>query len=143
MAEGILRAAGRESFHVFSAGSNPAGYVHPMAIEVMMEIGIDISEHHSKPLEPFLDKGMDIVITVCDHAERACPVFPGEVSRYHWGFVDPAKTKGSEPEVLEAFRAVRDQIRITFEAFASGFREGRQVGRDWSRVAGPDTSQKD
>lgn len=123
MAEGILRHAGGDLFEVRSAGSKPAGYVHPKAIEVMQEIGIDISGHESKSLEIFLDGSVDTVVTVCGNAQDACPIFPGEVKRYHWGFEDPAHAEGSEAQVIEVFRRVRDQIRNTFEAYAAGFRE--------------------
>jgi len=125
MAEGILRHAAGEMAQVHSAGSAPAGYVHPKAIQVMDEIGIDISAHTSKPLEPFLEAGVETVITVCDAANEACPVFPGKVARYHWSFEDPAKATGSEAEQLEVFRRVRDEIRLIFEAYAAGLHDGR------------------
>ena len=121
MGEGILRNAAGDLFEVHSAGSHPAGFVHPKAIAVMQEIGIDITKHTSKPLDPFLDSSVDTVITVCDNANEACPVFPGNVNRYHWSFEDPAHAQGTEEEVLEAFRSIRDQIRLVFEAFASGY----------------------
>ena len=98
LAEGLRHAAG-DLFDVHSAGSKPAGYVHPKAIEVMKEIGIDISRHTSKHLNEFLDKKMDTVITVCGNADQACPMFPGQVNRYHWGFDDPAHAKGTDEEV--------------------------------------------
>ena len=123
MAEGILRQAAGDLFEVHSAGSKPAGYVHPKAIEVMGEIGIDLSGHESKSIDRFLDGGIDTVITVCGRADQACPAFPGKVRRYHWGFEDPAHAQGSEEEVTEVFRRVRDQIRNTFEAYAAGYRE--------------------
>jgi arsenate reductase len=126
MAEGILRAAAGNCFEVHSAGSHPAGYVHPRAIEVMREIGIDISSHHSKPLEPFLEEDIDTVITVCDNANEACPVFPGEVNRYHWSFEDPAHATGSDEAVLNQFRTIRDQIKLVFEAFAAGYQQGQK-----------------
>ena len=123
MAEGILRHAGGDLFEVRSAGSKPAGYVHPMAIEAMKEIGIDISAHESKSLELFLDGTVDTIVTVCGNASDACPVFPGDVKRYHWGFIDPAHAEGSDEEVMAVFREVRDLIRNTFEAYAAGYRE--------------------
>jgi arsenate reductase (thioredoxin) len=126
MAEGILRAAAGTLFEVHSAGSKPAGYVHPKAIEVMREIGIDISHHHSKPLEPFLEADINTVITVCDNANEACPVFPGEVNRYHWAFEDPAHATGSTEEVLSQFRKIRDQIKLVFEAFAAGYQQAQK-----------------
>ena len=124
MAEGILRNAAGDLFDVFSAGSNPAGYVHPTAIEVLKEIGIDISGHESKHLDQFLNAGMDTVITVCDDANEACPIFPGDVTRYHWGFEDPPKAAKNGESEMEAFQRIRDEIRKVFEAYASGFRQG-------------------
>jgi arsenate reductase (thioredoxin) len=127
LAEGILRKAAGDLFEVHSAGSKPAGYVHPKAIEVMKEIGIDISSHTSKHLNEFLGKKVDTVITVCGNADQACPMFPGQVNRYHWGFSDPAHAKGTDEEVLNVFRSVRDQIKLVFEAYATGYREGNKV----------------
>ena len=125
MGEGILRANANDLFDVFSAGSKPAGYVHPKAIEVMQEIGIDISDHTSKGLDSFLDVVIDTVITVCDNANEACPVFPGKVNRYHWGFEDPAHATGTDEEILQAFRVVRDQINLVFNAFVSGYKQAQ------------------
>ena len=127
MAEGILRSAAGEIFDVYSAGSKPAGYVHPKAIEVMKEIGIDISTHESKSLELFVEAGIDTIVTVCGNANEACPVFPGMANRYHWGFEDPAHATGSEEEIREAFRSIRDQIKLVFEAFVSGVRKGQSI----------------
>lgn len=127
MAEGILRNAAGDLFEVFSAGSKPAGYVHPKAIGVMQEIGIDLSEHTSKHLDQFLDVGIDTIITVCGNANDACPVFPGDVRRYHWGFEDPAHATGTDEEIATAFRTIRDQIKNTFEAYASGYREAAKI----------------
>lgn len=123
IAEAILRAAAKDIFEVHSAGSNPAGYVHPKAVAVMKEIGIDISNHSSKHMNDFLKRNVHTVITVCGNADQACPSFPGELKRYHWGFDDPAKAEGSDEEVLDVFRRVRDEIKLVFEAYASGYRE--------------------
>jgi arsenate reductase len=123
LAEGILRRAAGDLFDVQSAGSKPAGYVHPKAIAVMKEIGIDISGHTSKHMNEFLQRKIDTVITVCGKADQACPMFPGQVNRYHWGFDDPAHATGAEEEILNVFRRVRDQIRLVFEAYAAGYRE--------------------
>jgi len=123
MAEGILRAAAGDLLNVQSAGSKPAGYVHPKAIEVMKEIGIDISGHASKHMNDFLAGKVDIVITVCGNADLACPMFPGQRKRHHWGFEDPAHATGSEEEILAEFRRVRDQIKLVFEAYAAGLRD--------------------
>jgi arsenate reductase (thioredoxin) len=123
LAEGILRAAAGEMLDVQSAGSKPAGYVHPLAVRVMREIGIDISGHRSKHLSEFLQQSVETVITVCGNADQACPVFPGQVNRYHWGFDDPALTPGTEEEKLAVFRRVRDEVRRVFEAYAAGRRD--------------------
>ena len=123
IAEGILRKVGDSVFEVHSAGSNPAGYVHPKSIEVLKEIGIDISQHRSKHMSEFLETEIHTVITVCGNADQACPSFPGQMNRYHWGFDDPAKMEGSEEVVLQGFRRVRDEIKLVFEAYAAGFLE--------------------
>lgn len=126
MAEGILRAAAGDLLNVYSAGSNPSGQVHPKAIQVLNEIGIDISKHHSKHVNEFLDRDIHTVITVCGNADQVCPIFPGQVNRHHWGFEDPAHAMGSDEEVLQVFRKVRDQIKLVFEAYAGGLRKGAQ-----------------
>lgn len=123
MAEGIVKAAAKDLFDVYSAGSQPAGYVHPKAIEALAEIGVDISSHESEHMDHFLDQDIHTVITVCGNADQACPVFPGQVNRYHWGFFDPAKAVGTEDEIMQSFRTVRDQIKLVFEAYVHGFRD--------------------
>lgn len=120
LAEGILRAALGDHARVASAGSNPAGYVHPLAIRAMAEIGIEIGTHTSKHLDEFLDEEVETVITVCGNADQACPIFPGQVNRHHWGFDDPAHASGTEEEQMQVFRRVRDEIRRVFEAYAAG-----------------------
>ena len=122
LAEGILRAAVGEAAEVASAGSDPAGYVHPMAVEVMKEIEIDISAHTSKHLDEFLQQEVHTVITVCGNADQACPIFPGQAEKHHWPFDDPAKATGSEEEIRAVFRRVRDEIRAKFEAYAAEIR---------------------
>lgn len=125
LAEGFLRRALGDTAIVASAGSKPAGYVHPLAIKVMAEEGIDISQHTSKHLNEFLDREVETVITVCGNADQACPMFPGQLNRHHWGFEDPAHATGTEEAQLAVFRAVRDQIRMVFEAYAAGRRDAR------------------
>jgi len=120
LAEGILQQALGEGFEVASAGSNPAGYVHPLGIKAMAEIGIDISDHTSKHLDEFLAREVETVITVCGNADQACPTFPGQANRHHWPFDDPAHTEGTEEEKLQVFRRVRDEIRAVFGAYAAG-----------------------
>ncbi len=130
LAEGILRAAAGHLFRVASAGSKPAGYVHPLGIKAMEEIGIDITAHWSKHLSEFLDQPVETVITVCGNADQACPMFPGQVNRYHWGFDDPAHATGTEEEQLAVFRRVRDEIRRVFEAYAAGRCDGAKGSLD-------------
>mgnify|MGYP001458812780 FL=1 len=114
MAEGILKSVAGESLNVQSAGSNPAGYVHPLAIKALGEIGIDISSNSSKHMNEFLQQDVETVITVCGNADQACPVYPGQVNRFHWPFFDPAKAEGSEEEIYEKFKTVRDEIQKVF-----------------------------
>ena len=120
LAEGVLRAALQDRLRVASAGSNPAGHVHPLAIRAMAEIGIDISMHRSKHLDEFLNQDVETVITVCGNADQVCPMFPGQVNRHHWGFDDPAHATGTDEEKMAVFRRVRDEIRRVFEAYAAG-----------------------
>jgi arsenate reductase (thioredoxin) len=123
LAEGILRAAADGLFDVQSAGSKPAGYVHPLGIQVMREIGIDISSHRSKHMNEFLNQEVETVITVCGNADQACPLFPGQLNRHHWGFDDPAHATGTDEEKLVVFRRVRDEIKRVFQAYAAGRRD--------------------
>lgn len=120
LAEGILREALAGLCTVASAGSKPTGYVHPLAIRAMSEIGIDISQHRSKHLDEFLTQDVETVITVCGNADQACPMFPGQVNRHHFPFDDPAHATGSQEEQLAVFRRVRDEIRAVFGAYAAG-----------------------
>lgn len=124
MAEGVLRAVAGDVVEVHSAGSKPAGYVHPKAIQVMREIDIDLSAHTSKHMNQFLDRDVRTVITVCGNADQACPIYPGQVNRHHWRFDDPAHATGTEEQVLAEFRRVRDEIRKVFTAYGAGLREG-------------------
>ena len=93
----------------------------------MQEAGIDISQHTSKHLSQFLNQKIETVITVCGNADQTCPIFPGQVNRYHWPFVDPAHAQGSEEEILKVFRQVRDEIKRTFEAYGAGRRDGAKL----------------
>jgi len=114
MAEGVLREVAGDVLNVQSAGSAPTGSVHPLAILTLGEIGIDISSHTSKHMNGFLSGKVETVITVCDNADQACPSFPGQSYRHHWPFPDPAKVKGTELEIRNAFEQVRDDIRRVF-----------------------------
>jgi arsenate reductase len=125
MAEGILRAAAGDLFDVYSAGSKPKGEVHPLAIEALKEIGIDASGHKSEHLDQYLNHGINSVITVCGNADQACPTFPGKTNRYHWGFEDPPHAVREGETELDAFRRIRDQIQLVFEAYAAGYREAK------------------
>ncbi len=120
MAEGLLRARGGDRFEVFSAGTQ-AGRVHPLAIQAMAELGIDLSEaagYRSKQMEEFIGQPpMDLVITVCDDAAEACPFFPGARRQTHWGFPDPSQATGTEEERLAAFRQVRDGLARRIDIF--------------------------
>ena len=110
MAEGFLRALGGDRVEVASAGTE-ATRVHPLAIQAMDELGIDLRGHTSKTLDQFLRERWDYVITVCDSANERCPVFPGRATRIHWSFDDPSAAPGSDAERLAVFRRVRDEIR--------------------------------
>jgi arsenate reductase len=118
MAEGILRNDSGHRFEVWSAGTHPTG-VHPLAVEAMREIGIDIAGHWSKSVEQLPVDSFDYVITVCDRANENCPAFANVRRRIHWGFPDPAEAVGSEDERLEAFRQVRDRLRQRLASFAT------------------------
>jgi arsenate reductase (thioredoxin) len=109
MAEGLLRDMAGDRFDVQSAGVNPTG-VNPLTVRVMAEIGIDISGQRSKPVEEMAGQRFDYVITVCDSAREACPVFPGAAKQLHWSFEDPAEAAGTENERLAVFRRVREEI---------------------------------
>ena len=109
IAEGLLRSLSPENYEVFSAGSHPSK-VHPMSIKVMKEIGIDISSHTSDSISLFLNENMDIVVTVCDNADKACPVFPGKVERIHWSVEDPFKGWALDSDDLVNFRKTREDL---------------------------------
>jgi arsenate reductase len=119
MAEGLLRHEGADRFDVFSAGTHPSS-VRPEAIEVMREIGIDISGHRSKSVDEFAGGEFDYVITVCDNAKESCPVFPGKTNRIHQSFEDPPPPGVSSDEArMTIFRRVRDEIREWIRGFIS------------------------
>jgi arsenate reductase len=117
MAEGLLRHLAGDRFEVASAGVSPT-HVRPEAITAMREIGIDISDHHSKSVDEFADQGFDYVITVCDNANEQCPVFPGKTERIHWSFEDPAAAEGEENARLDVYRRVRDEILQRLRVFS-------------------------
>jgi arsenate reductase len=114
MAEGLLRNLAGDRFEVMSAGTEPT-HVRPLAVRAMDELGIDISGQESKTLKRYLGETFDYVVTVCDDANEACPVFPGARRRLHWSFEDPAQATGSEEERLRVFQSVRNKIRERME----------------------------
>lgn len=115
MAEGLLRTLGGGRFEALSAGTEET-QVRPLAITVMAEIGVDISAQTSKTLERYRDQTFDAVITVCDAAAEACPVFPGAKQHLHWSLPDPSQATGSEETQLAIYRHVRDALRAHIEA---------------------------
>ncbi len=117
MAEGFLKSFDNE-LEVYSAGTNPSNQVHPKAIQVMKEVGIDLSNNYPKMVDQYLDESFDYVITVCDNAKETCPVFIGKVEKQlHIGFEDPAEALGTEEEILSVFRRIRDEINNEFFKF--------------------------
>jgi arsenate reductase len=122
MGEGLLRQFGSDRFDAFSAGTE-ATQVRPLAIKAMLELGVDISGQESKTLERYLNEPFDKVITVCDQANEACPVFFGARERLHWSFPDPSQATGSEDEQLAVYRPVRDAIRARIERDLLGQRK--------------------
>ena len=126
MAEGFLRALGGDRFEAASAGTE-ATRVHPLAIRVMDEVGIDLGGHSSKTFDQFLPQPWDCVITVCDNANAQCPIFPARTTRLHWSFEDPSAASGSEDERLRVFRRIRDEIRGRLEGFIASGRGPSEV----------------
>lgn len=121
MAEYFLQAVVGDIADVASAGSSPAGYIHPMAIEVMREKGYDLGHAVSQSMHDFAHRDVAVVITVCNNAEKGCPSFPKELSHYCWTFDDPAHAEGNEQEQLSVFRKVRDEIERVFTAYGRGW----------------------
>ena len=123
MAEAFLRALGGDRFEVFSAGATPAGFVHPLAVQAMQELNIDISLHTSKSLDVFDGQKFDSLITVCDNAREACPAYAGAAQQLHWSFDDPAHATGTDDQKLPVFRRVRDEIRQRIQQFLASHHE--------------------
>ncbi len=120
MAEGWLRKLGGDRYDSLSAGAKPSGYVHPLAIKAMAEVGVDISQHRSKSITEFDGQTLDVLVTVCDNARESCPVFAGARRSIHHSFDDPAHATGNDEEKLCVFRRVRDEIRVWVEEFLRG-----------------------
>ena len=114
IAEGLLQDMAGDRFEVFSAGSHPS-HVHPNAIAVMEEWGIDISHHASDAIDDYLNEGIDVVITVCDHANKLCPIFPGDIQRIHWSIDDPFRGWNLDRSQLDNFRETRQDIKIRIQ----------------------------
>ncbi len=130
MAEGWLRHLTAGRVEVYSAGTHPSS-VHPLAIRVMAERGIDLSMHRSKSVQEFLGQSFDYVITVCDRAKEACPVFPGAPMRIHWSMPDPAAVAGAASS-LDGFRQIRDRLEARLKAFVA-----REIGRGPRQIGRP------
>jgi len=111
MAEGFARKMGTGVVEAYSAGTKPVG-INPRAIQVMKEVGIDLSTHSSKSVEAIDQNRIDVVVTLCGDAAENCPTFPRPIMRIHWPLADPAKARGSEEEVMVVFRATREAIRL-------------------------------
>lgn len=121
MAEGFLKSFDSE-LEVYSAGTNPSSSVHPKAVQVMNEYGIDLSQNHPKDVTQYLNQSFDYVITVCGNTRKTCPSFSGEVDeKLHISFDDPAEAEGNEEEILAVFRNIRDQIKGDFQKFYNNF----------------------
>jgi arsenate reductase len=118
VAEGFLRSLAGDRFEAASAGTE-ATRVHPLAIRVMDEVGIDIGRNSSKTFDQFLAQTWDYVVTVCDSANERCPIFPARTTRLHWSFEDPSSATGSEEEKLQTFRRIRDEISQKIRSWIS------------------------
>lgn len=117
MAEALWNKLGQGRWEAASAGSRPAGYVHPMAIAVCAEAGLDLREHESKSIDSLGGRAFDLVVTVCNNADRDCPTIPGAKQRLHWPFDDPAHAKGTDAEIFAEFERVRNEIEAKVAAF--------------------------
>jgi len=135
MAEGLVGASLGDRFEAHSAGTSPAGYVHPRAVQAMREIGADISSQRSKSVDEFRHQAFDLVITVCDDAAENCPVWLGQGARVHLGFPDPAHASGSDPEIAQAFRGVRDRMRTQVLDYLNHWERGKELPQSASQSA--------
>jgi len=133
MAEGWMRQLGKQRVEVFSAGSKPKGGVHPMAVQVMKERGIDLGNNTSNHISEYIDQDFDCVLTVCDSAKEACPVFPGAKRVLHHSFEDPDHPDDPSEEPIQCFRRVRDQIGDWVQGFLEAEFSGQQIGNENSK----------
>ncbi len=124
MAQAIWENAGNSEWVAFSAGSRPSGYVHPLALKSIEELGLSIGGLESKSVDLFLGEEIDLAVTVCDHAKEACPVLPGVGCTLHWPFEDPAEVTGTDDEKMIQFRKIRDQIKDKIESFLTREEDG-------------------
>ncbi|NVM52102.1 MAG: arsenate reductase ArsC [Candidatus Helarchaeota archaeon] len=122
IAEGLLRYFAGDRFEVFSAGTEPTSKVNPLAVEIMKEIGLDISQQFPKHVKKFLNQEFDFVITTCEDAKKACPIFPGETTNIHWDLKDPAEAKGTKEERLVVFRKTRDLVYQKIREFLKDYK---------------------
>ncbi|NJP04795.1 MAG: arsenate reductase ArsC [Chloroflexaceae bacterium] len=116
IAEGLLRHWGKDDFEVYSAGSEPSG-LHPLAVQVMADSNIDITQQQSNHLNDYIDQDFDVIITVCDRIKDICPTFPNDPERIHWSFPDPAAVEGSDRDRLQAFRKTRNEMQTRIHGF--------------------------
>lgn len=142
MAEALLRERSGGQAEAFSAGTEPAG-VHPLAVRAMDELGIDLRGRQSKGLERFLGQRFDAVITVCDRAREACPVFPGKPDQIHWSFPDPAGVDGPPEARLDAFRATAAGLDVRIRYFLERLRESKEAAADGTGPPLPGRSRKE
>lgn len=119
MAQVLWQEMGQGQWNAESAGSKPSGYVHPLALKAIQELGYSIDGLESKTVEPFLERDIDLVVTVCDNAKEACPTLPGAKQILHWPFEDPADATGTEEEQMQFFRKIRDQIKDRIRSYLS------------------------
>ena len=124
IAHGLLNELANSDFEVFSAGSHPSK-VHPISIAVMEEIGLDISKYTSDHIDDYLNKDIDIVITVCDNAKNACPTFSENVNRIHWSIDDPFKNWNFDLDQLSTFRETREEIKSRLLKFIQAYKIGK------------------
>ncbi len=124
MAEGFAKALGKGTIEAYSAGLMPAGVVHPRAIEVMKEAGIEVSSQTSKAIDTALLEKMDIIVTLCGNAEASCPMTPPFIKRLHWPIEDPVAAKGTEEEIMREFRKTRDEIKERIGELINSLKHG-------------------
>ncbi len=127
MAEGFARHYGKGIIEPYSAGVMPAGFVSPYAVRVMKEEGIDISDQYSKDIDEELLNNMDVIITLCGHAEASCPMTPPHIKRIHWPIDDPMSATGTEEEILDAYRKARDEIKDRILRFIEEVKDAQKI----------------